>query len=225
MNYVNSWNRVMQNLQGSSESDMKEDSIMTIPKEDRETLFKRVDDGIASPNDIFLIIRGRQIKNSYIAFSEIELIFRRLGINFTEHRYCELLAASKLAHSKKAVGYTKLNFSYIEECEFESILEYLEYKVGMLTKHNLSIAPRNLMMFSMLMVLIYIAMVYLSQSLLFFFYGGDILGALLCSFIPVATMLLVSRIKVWSNVEPKHLREEFIKAFEAVTNSKAELLA
>lgn len=224
MNYVNSWNRVIQNMQGSSEGDLKEDSIMTIPREDRETLFKRVDDGIATANDIFLIIRGRRIKNSYIAFSEVELIFRRLGINFTEHRYCELLSASKLAHSKKAVGYTKLNFSYIEEGEFESILDYLENSVGMLTKQNLSIAPRNLMKFSLLMVLLYIAIIYLSQGLLLFFYGGEILGALLCAFIPVATMVVLSRIKVWSNVEPRSLREEFMKAFEAVTNSKAERL-
>jgi hypothetical protein len=203
----------------------KEDSIMSIPKEDRETLFKRANDGLATADDIFLIIRGKNIKNSYVTFMEVELIFKRLGINFTEHRFCELLAASKLVHSKKAVGFTRLNFSYIQESEFSSILDYLEDSVGNLTNQNLKIAPRNLMNFSLVVAMIFIAIVILSTNLMIFFFGGDFLGALLCAIIPAGAMLLLSRVKAMTNIEANAHKEEFLKAFEVITDSKAELIA
>lgn len=198
---------------------------MSLPKEDRETLFKRANDGLATANDIFLIIRGKNIKNIYISFSEVELIFTRLGINFTEHRFCELLSASKLFHSKKAVGYTKLNFSYIQESEFSSILDYLEESVGSLTNQNLKIAPRNLINFSIVVSVVFIVIVIFSTNLMIFFFGGDFLGALFCAFIPAAAMLLLSRVKAMSNIESSAHKEEFLKAFEVITNSKAELIA
>ena len=69
-----SWRRVNQDLQGTSEGFSKEESIMSIPKEDRETLFKRANDGLATASDLFLIIRGKNIKNTHISFFEVELI-------------------------------------------------------------------------------------------------------------------------------------------------------
>lgn len=198
---------------------------MSIPKEDRETLFKRANDGMATADDIFLIIRGKNIKNTYIGFAEVELIFKRLGINFTEHRFCELLSASKLVHSKKAVGFTQLDFSYIQESEFSSILQYLEESVGGITNQKLKIAPRNLMNFSLVVLMIFVAIVVLSSNLMLFFFGGDFLGALFCALIPAAAMLLLSRVKAMSNIDENAHKEEFLKAFEVITNSKAELMA
>ena len=212
-------------MQGNDENGQKEDGILSIPKEDRETLFKRADDGLSTAGDVFLILRGRNIRNSFISFSEVELIFRRLGINLTEHRFCEFLSASKLAHSQKAVGYTKLNFSYIEESEFASILDYLEESVGILTKQNLKIAPRNLTNFSLLAVISYAIIIFFSQSMMHYFYGDDFLGAIICSIIPLGAMILLSRTKVMANIEPGALKDELSKAFEVITNSKAEHLA
>lgn len=165
---------------------------MSIPKEDRETLLKRAEDGYATQSDLFLILRGKAIKNSTVSFSEVELIYRRLGISLTEHRFCEFLAATKLAASKKLLSETKLNFAFIEESEFETLYEYLEDSVTSYAKETLKISPRSLMNFSLVTVLIYLLAILVTSNLMIYFYGGDLVGAFLCALLPIGNRKLSS---------------------------------
>lgn len=176
-------------MEGNPEGGSKEDALLTISKEDRETLFKRADDGQSTPSDIFLILRGRSMRNSHISFSEIELIFRRLGISLTEHRFCEFLSAAKIIHSKKALGYTRIYNTFIEEEEFEGLFEYLELSVAAVSKETLRISPRNLTNFSMLALVVYSIAILISSNLMVYFYGGDIFGAIFCALIPLSKLL------------------------------------
>jgi hypothetical protein len=169
---------------------MREEGILAIPKEDRETLFKRADDGHSTASDIFLILRGRLIRNSAVSFSEIELIFKRLGINLTEHRFCEFLSATKLLHSKKSVGYSRINFSFVEENEFENLFDYFEDSVSSFAKESLKISPRSLMNFSLVTFVVFLVSILIASNLMIYFYGGDLFGALFCALIPLSRIII-----------------------------------
>lgn len=185
-NYINSYNKLDHQIKRpGNEGGIKEGGIMSIPKEDRETLFKRAEDGHATQSDLFLILRGKTIRNSIISFPEVELIYRRLGISLTEHRFCEFLSATKLASSKNSLSETRLNFSLIEETEFDSLYEYIEGSVTSYGKETLKISPRSLMNFSLITFLIYLFIILLTSNLMTYFYGGDLVGSILCALLPI----------------------------------------
>lgn len=165
-----------------------------MPKQDRETLFKRAEDGTLTPHDVFLLLRGRVIRNSAVGFHEVELIFRRLGIRLTEHRLCEFLAAAKLTHAKKCGGFYKLHHSFLEEGEFECLFEYLESSVNSLTKQSLHVSPQDLMQFSLLSMLVFCVAAIVASSLVRYFYGGDLFGAVLCALVPLSSLCLIQRL-------------------------------
>ena len=231
-NYISSWQKVNQLATPSTEGARKEESLAVIPKEDRETLFKRADDGLSTPADIFLLLRGRPIRNSPVSFHEISLIFRRLGLNMTEHRFCEFLSATKLQHNKKAIGDTKMSYSNIDEAEFDSLFDYLASSVVSLAKESLKVSPKSLMNFSLVTFIFYLISIIITSNLMIYFYGGDLIGSIICALIPIgkllpdtATLVGLARVKAIRDADQDTIRTEIMKAFQAVTNSKPELIA
>ena len=184
---MNAWGKKNQVASHTMPQDgPKEDNILTMSVEERENLFKRADEGHSTVSEIFLILRGRMLKNSLITYSEIDLIFKRLGINLTEHRFCELLSAAKLLRAKKLAGYSKLNFSLIEEAEFENLFDYLQRSVASTAKEKLNISPRKLMNFSIVVLMTFFIILLIVSNLIIYFFGGGLFGSIFCALIPIS---------------------------------------
>jgi hypothetical protein len=223
---MNAWNRKHQIVpQTQMQEGPMEESILSMSAEERENLFKRADEGHSTVSEVFLILRGRKLRNSLITYSEIDLIFKRLGVNLTEHRFCELLSAAKLIRSKKLVGYTKLNFSYIEEAEFENLFEYMQERVSTIAKAKLGIAPSNLMNFSIITFGVFSITLLIVSNLMIYFFGGGLFGSIFCAFIPIGTIYYITRIKKMQDVKSDRIKTQLSDSFENFTSFKSEMLS
>ena len=207
-----------------NEADNEDNLGRLISIEDRVLLLKRASSGFASPSDIFTILRGRHLTNSIIKFAEIDLVFKRLGIDLTIHRFCEFLSATKLIKSKKTLGYTRLNFSYIEGYEFESTYEYLEELVMALTKESMAISPRRLLNLSLASLLVFFIMMIVVSNLIKYFFEGELFGSLFIALIPVSVSLYITKISVKKDNPKAIIKDHIEKIFEVITTSKSELV-
>lgn len=204
-NYVADFVRASEKVSASNKTKEQgtftQDWIMSMPKDERELIFKRADDGNTTPSELLIVLRSRQNKKNYISFSEVELIFRRLGINLTEHRLCELISASKLLQSKMVAGIMKLNFSYLEEKEFEKIFTYLENQVVLTTESDLSISSTALVIFSIRTLIYFLLVILLVSNLMIYFFGGELFASLLCALLPAGKLSRDPRLR-----DLRHLR-------------------
>jgi hypothetical protein len=167
----------------------REQSIASIPKEDRELILKRADLGNATSSDIYVLLKGQNLRNKNIGFNEVELIFRRLGINMTEHRFSEILCATKLMRAQKSIGFANLNFSSMDEEEFESIFVYLEELITDYTKESVAMSFRNLIKHSLASIIIFLFTILVTSYIKIYFYGGGIISSVLCALLPISTPL------------------------------------
>ena len=195
-----------------------------ISLEDRDILYKRAIDGHATTSDIFIIMRNKQLHNTAISFNEVELIFRRIGIELTTHRFCEFLAATKLIKSKKTIGYTRLNFSFIEENEFESLYQYIEDSVATLAKHRMAISNSRLFNATIALAGLYLAVVVALSNLAVYFYQGELFGSILMSVVAAVIAIYMAFV-----IAPRRYHKEAVHplvaaAFEVVTTSQCELI-
>lgn len=194
-NFIGLYNKIndMEDPNLASTEKNRERSIASIPKEDRDLILKRADEGNATSSDIYILLKGQNLRNKNIGFNDVELIFRRLSINMTEHRFSEILCATKLMRAQKSIGFANLNFSSMDEDDFESIFLYLEECITDYTKESLAMSFRNLIKHSLASIIIFLFTILVTSYIKIYFYGGGLIGSILCALIPICTSLCYPR--------------------------------
>jgi positive regulator of sigma E activity len=201
----------------------KGNTVLTILAQERETLLRKAREGYASFSELFYLLRGRPL-SSAISYNEIELVMKRLAINFTEHRFAEILSGAKLLHARQSFGFTKINFANVEEYEFEKLFVYIENSVSKRAKTSLDLSAKSLTNYSVLTFFIYLFTILVVSNLAFFFFQGEYLGSLICFSIPILVIYFVRRRKALKEVPDQKQKVSIEMAFEEVTNSKVEII-
>lgn len=126
--------------------------------------------------------------------------------------------------AEQSVGFTKLNFSYTEESEFEKILLYIEDKTSCMARSTLNLSAANLINYSLLTFAIYIFSILIASNLATYYFQGEYLGSILSACVPLLFVVYFSRRKSAKEIPEQTQKEELNKAFELITTSKAELV-
>jgi hypothetical protein len=164
------------------------------------------------------------MRNGIIFYPEFEVIIRRFGLNITEHKMAELISGTKLMQAEQSLGFTKLNFSYTEESEFEKIILYIEDTTSSMARSSLSLSAANLINYSLLTFAIYLFSILIVSNLATYFFQGEYLGSFLCASVPLCFILYFSRRKSAKKIPEERQKDELNKSFEIITTSKAELV-
>lgn len=150
---------------------------------------------------------------------------KRLAMNFTEHRFAEIVSGAKLLYAKQSLGFTKINFAYVEEYEFEKLFVYIENDVNKRAKNSLSLSAKSLTNYCLVVFFVFLFTILVVSNLTIFFFQGEALGSAICFSIPILVIYFVRRKKALREVPAQSQKANIEAAFEEVTNSKVEIVA
>lgn len=164
------------------------------------------------------------MRNGIIIYPEFEVIIHRFGLNITQHKMAELISGTKLMQAEQSLGFTKLNFSYMEESEFEKIIMYIEDATSSMARSSLNLSSASLINYSLLTFSIYLFSILVVSNLANYYFQGEYLGSTFCAIIPLLFIVYFSRRKSAKKIPEQKQKDELNKAFEIITTSKAELV-
>lgn len=157
---------------------------------DHKKLMKRAEEGQCSYKDLYLLMKGDIQKVDSIPFTDLRVILRRLGLNPTQHRFAEFIAAAKQKRLQNSVGTAFLNLNTIDIVEFPFIFHYIQNRIFFDTLDSLKLSKRHLSLFSIISFIIFLVGLNYISNIVTNVFGGGILAAALCSLIPLSKKII-----------------------------------
>ena len=163
----------------------KEISLEKMDRVDHKKLMKRAEEGLASYKDLYTLMKGDLKKRNNIPLSDIRVILRRLGLNLTQHRIAELIAASKQARLHNTVGAASMEINSVNLDEFPFIFEFMQKTIFSNTLDALAISTRSLTMFTLVSFGIFLINLNYISNVVTKVFGGGLEAAGLCAIVPL----------------------------------------